>query len=147
MQVRISGLIFIILLCLGCNKNRVEQLCSHHWQVSDVQFINEEESMVLSDTMRGNQLEVAKFQLRDILMKNVYAFHTDGTYRTGNPSAGAEGKYKLEKKAILFINDSGSGAREKRVDIERFTSDSLILLMQNDQTSLKIKLVLTTLKP
>ena len=129
---------------VSCSNKKREMLCKT-WQVSDVQFINEKESTVITDTMRGNQVEVAKFQLRDILMKNMYQFNDDGTYVTGNQSANSEGNWELLKDAIKFSSKKGDEVKEKIVKIERFERDTLILLMQNDQTSLQIKLMLTPL--
>lgn len=137
--------ILILIACLAivaCTNKKREMLCKT-WQVSDVQFINEKEATVTSDTMKGNQIEVAKFQLRDILMKNLYEFRDDGTYVTGNASANAEGEWELAGNAIRFIAHSGDERKEKTVQIERFERDTLVLLMQNDQTTLKVKLMLT----
>lgn len=132
----------MLSMLISCGNAKREMLC-RTWQVSDVQFINEKESTVITDTMKGNEIEVAKFQLRDILMKNIYQFKEDGSYITGNQSANSEGNWEMEKNAIRFISGTGKEQKEKIVLIEKFERDTLILLMQNDQTSLKIKLMLT----
>ena len=142
--MRLILILSAVLLMVSCSNKKREMLCKT-WQVSDVQFINEKESTVITDTMRGNQVEVAKFQLRDILMKNMYQFNDDGTYVTGNQSANSEGNWELEKDAIKFSTKKGDEVKEKIVKIDRFERDTLVLLMQNDQTSLQIKLMLTPL--
>ncbi|MFA6261241.1 MAG: hypothetical protein WC760_07235 [Bacteroidia bacterium] len=144
--MRIYSILFILLSLASCSNKRLDMLCQT-WQVSDVQFINEKEAIMQTDTMKGNQIEVAKFQLRDILMKLIYEFKPDGSYLTGNPSASTEGNYELKKHAITFISKQGEEVKEKSFEIEKLTKDSLILLMQNDQTSLKVKLILTPVAP
>lgn len=142
--MRLFLLLSALFLITACSNKKREMLCKT-WQVSDVQFMNEKEATVISDTMKGNQIEVAKFQLREILMKNIYQFKDDGTYITGNESANAEGNWDLDGDAIRFTAKKDGETKEKRVKIEKFERDTLILLMQNDQTSLKVKLMLTPL--
>lgn len=113
------------------------------WQVSDVQFYNVEQAIVLSDTLQGDQIEVAKVNLRDMLMKNIYAFNEDGTFKTGNAIAEAGGEWKLKNDALVFMVDNEEGTKKKEIPVEKLTEDSLILAMGNDQTSLKVRLILT----
>lgn len=113
------------------------------WQVSDVQFYNVEQAIVLSDTLQGDQIEVAKVNLRDMLMKNIYAFHEDGTFKTGNAIAEAGGDWKLKNDALVFMIENEEGTKKKEIPVEKLTDDSLILAMGNDQTSLKVRLILT----
>jgi len=143
-SVSIFILFLLAIITFSCGNKKRESLC-RTWKVSDVQFINEKESTVISDTMKGNQIEVAKFQLRDILMKNLYEFRDDGTYVTGNELANSEGEWELQNDAIEFTTKSGDEVKHKKVKIDKFERDTLILMMQNDQTSLKVKLLLTPL--
>jgi hypothetical protein len=129
------------LFLLSCNNKEKNMLCKT-WQVSDVQFLNEKETLVQSDTMQGNQQEVAKTILKELLMKNIYEFKADGSYMTGNAAANAEGQWELKGDAIRFIGKEG---KEKLVPIAKLQNDTLILLMQKDQTSLNVKLIMTPL--
>lgn len=111
------------------------------WVVSDVRFTNIEDALVHTDTIQGNELETRKLIIREMLMKNVYAFHDDGTYKTGNAVASAEGKWKLSGNAIKFISDNKE-LKPKLVDIEYLGEDSLVLNMEKDKTSLAVVLLL-----
>ncbi|MFN5920088.1 MAG: hypothetical protein ACK45I_02185, partial [Bacteroidota bacterium] len=132
----------ILFMIFACSNKREQMLCKT-WQVSDVQFYNVEQAIVLSDTLQGDQIEVAKGNLRDMLMKNIYAFDEDGTFKTGNAVAEAEGEWKLKNDALLFVVVNEEGKKKKEVPVEKLTDDSLILAMGNDQTSLKVRLILT----
>ena len=116
-------------------------LCKR-WQVYDVVFMNEKEATVQSDTMQGNMQKVTENILKDILMKNIYEFNTDGTYKTGNAAASATGKWELNGNSIKFILDSDKEKKEKEIPFEKLENDTLIMLMKNDQTSFQMKLIL-----
>lgn len=135
------ALIAFVLLITACTSEQEKMLCKR-WQVSDVVFLNEKEATVQSDTMQGNMQRVTTTILKDILMKNIYEFHEDGTYRTGNAAATATGRWELTGKAIKFISDSDKEKKEKVIPYEKLENDSLILLMKNDQTSFQMKLVM-----
>jgi hypothetical protein len=120
-------------------------LCKR-WQVSDVLFINEKEAIVQSDTMQGNLQQRAEIILKDVMMKNIYEFRSDGTYLTGNAAANAEGKWELSGNNIKFISDNGKEKKEKIVPIEKLQDDSLVLLLKQDQTTIQLKLILTPIQ-
>jgi hypothetical protein len=140
---------YITLLCLlilaGCSNKKEQMLCKR-WQVSDVIFINEKESIVQSDTMQGDLQKRTEIILRDVMMKNIYEFKDDGTYLTGNAAANSEGKWELSGNNIRFISDKGKEQKEKIVPIEKLQEDSLILLLKQDQTTLDMKIILTPIK-
>ncbi|MEI6596162.1 MAG: hypothetical protein WCO28_11415 [Bacteroidota bacterium] len=139
-----KNLFFILitfLLLTSCSNKEKKMLCKR-WQVYDVIFMNEKEATVQSDTMQGNMHKVTETILKDILMKNIYEFNSDGTYKTGNAAASATGKWELHGKAIKFILDSDKEEKEKEIPFEKLENDTLIMLMKNDQTSFQMKLIL-----
>ncbi len=141
-----TAIILLILLIAGCSGKKEEQLCKT-WQVSDVVFLNESQSLVQSDTMQGNMQQVTKEVLSNVLKKNIYEFKDDGTYLTGNAMANAEGKWELEGKSIRFITEKEGKRTDKMIPIEKLQDDTLILILENDQSSLQMKLILTPQKP
>lgn len=141
-----TAIILLILLLAGCSGKKEEQLCKT-WQVSDVVFLNESQSLVQSDTMQGNMQQVTKEVLSNVLKKNIYEFKNDGTYLTGNAMANSEGKWELEGKSIRFITEKEGKRTDKMIPIEKLQDDTLILILENDQSSLQMKLILTPHKP
>ncbi len=131
-----------IISLFGCNGKREKMLCKR-WQVSDVQFINESEAMVQSDTMQGNMQLQTEMMLRDVMMKNIYEFKDDGTYMTGNAAASSGGEWAFSGNNIRFIMDGKEGKKEKMVPLEKLQDDTLIVLLKQDQTTIQMKLVLT----
>lgn len=132
----------LISLLYACNSKQEQLLCKT-WQVSDVQFLEEEKALVQSDTLQGNQLEVSKRNIREILLKNIYQFNDDGTFITGNAVAESEGKWELSNKAIRFTIGTGEKKKDKKIPLEKLTEDSLIFTMEKDQTTLPVRLILT----
>lgn len=126
---------------MACNGKKEKMLCKR-WQMYDVVFLNEKEATVQSDTMQGNMQKVTETILKDILMKNIYEFHEDGTYKTGNAAATSTGKWEFSGDAIKFIADNDKEEKEKIIPFEKLENDSLIMLMKNDQTSFQMKLVM-----
>ncbi|MCU0441387.1 MAG: hypothetical protein MUE96_03240 [Bacteroidia bacterium] len=135
----------VCLWLVSCNNQREQWLCKR-WQVSDVLFVNEGDALVQSDTMQGNLQEHTKTILRDVMMKNVYEFKTDGTYITANAAASAEGEWEFSGQNIRFISKHSEGQKEKMVPIEKLQDDTLIVLYQQDQTTLQMKLILTPIE-
>jgi hypothetical protein len=133
-------LLVVCMLWLSCTGKKEQMLCKT-WIVSDVRFTNIEQALVHTDTIKGNELETRMLMIREMLMKNVYAFRDDGTYRTGNAVASADGKWKLSGNAIKFISDN-KDIKPKLVDIEYLGEDSLLLNMDKDKTSLSVVLLL-----
>ncbi|MFN7313522.1 MAG: hypothetical protein ACK5UI_08570, partial [Bacteroidota bacterium] len=80
--------------------------------------------------------------LKDVLMKNLYEFKADGSYITGNAAALATGKWKIKGNNIEFISDSDKEKNTKKIPYEVLTEDSCVLVLNNDQTSFKLKLLL-----
>lgn len=138
--------LFIMALIAACNGKSEKQLCKT-WQVADVIFLNESQSLVQSDTMQGNMQQVTKEVLSNVLKKNIYEFKDDGTYLTGNAMANAEGKWELEGKSIRFITEKEGKRTDKMIPIEKLQDDTLILILENDQSSMQMKLILTPHKP
>jgi hypothetical protein len=136
---RLLGLLLLFLL--SCSSKKEKMLC-RRWQVTDVLFIHDTHKRVETDIKNDSAQLVSQTILRDILMKNIYEFHDDGTYITGNAAANSAGKWKLEGNAIRFILDNEKEQKEKIIPYEKLDQDSLILLMKNDQTSFQLKLVM-----
>jgi hypothetical protein len=126
----------------SCNNEREKMLCKR-WQVSDVMFINEAESMVQSDTMQGDLQARTEMMLKEVMMKNIYEFKDDGTYMTGNEAASASGEWAFSGNNIRFISDKADGEKAKMVPIEKLQEDTLIVVLEQDQTSIQMKLILT----
>jgi len=129
---------------MSCSSKERKMLCKR-WQVYDVVFMNEKEATLQSDTMQGNIHKVTENILKDILMKNIYEFNADGTYKTGNAAASSTGKWELKGKSILFTLDTDKEKKEKEIPFDKLENDTLIMLMKNDQTSFQMKLVLIPL--
>jgi hypothetical protein len=134
----------LLVLLISCSNKEKKFLCKR-WQVYDVVFVNEKEATVQSDTMQGNIHKVTENILKDILMKNIYEFNADGTYKTGNAAASSTGKWELNRKSILFTLDNDKEKKGKEIPFEKLVNDTLIMLMKNDQTSFQMKLILIPL--
>lgn len=128
----IAGIIVCVLI--ACSGENERMLCKT-WHVSDVIF-----------DLKGKQLdkeqEIAIALMKEMLTKNIYTFNPDGTYMTRNALAGAEGKWKLSGDEIVFTDENNNN-QSKRFPILTLTNDTLIISMENDQTSIPITLVLT----
>jgi len=135
---------FSFLLLFSCNSKEKKMLCKS-WQIADVQFVHSKDDKQQIDITNDSIQHVSQQILRDILMKNIYEFHADGTYMTGNAAASSSGKWALEGNSIKFILDNDKEKKEKKIPYEKLENDSLILLMKNDQTSFQMKLVLVPL--
>ena len=120
------GFGLMMLLALACNSKKEKALLKR-WYVSDVIFLDDEKSIVQSDTMQGNMLQ---HQRAD-----------DGTYVTGNAAGSASGKWELNSNSITFKSDNPDKP-EKNIAFEYLGEDSLVMMLNKDQTSVKLKLVL-----
>lgn len=135
--------VFVMMLTLlhtSCG-NKKEMALIKRWYVGDVIFLDDEKSIVQSDSMQGNMLQRQRAALRDVLMKNLYEFKDDGTYVTGNATGSATGKWELNSNSITFKSDT-KDKPEKSITFEQLSEDSLVLLLNKDQTSVNMKLVL-----
>ena len=135
--------VFMLFVFMACTSKKAKVLIKR-WRVADVSFIDAEKATLQSDTMQGNLMLRQQAVLRDVLLKNLYEFNEDGTYITGNVTGTATGKWKLSGDAIIFISDveKDGVASTKKVPFQHLSDDSLVLLLNNDQTSIKLKLVL-----
>lgn len=131
----------VLLLLLHACSSKKEQALVRRWYVGDVIFIDDEKSIVQSDSMQGNMLVRQRAALRDVLMKNLYEFKEDGTYITGNAAGSATGQWELNASSITFKSDQ-TDKPEKNISFEHLSEDSLVLLFNKDQSSVKIKLKL-----
>ncbi len=134
------GLGLMILLATACN-NKKEKALLKRWYVSDVIFLDDEKSIVQSDSMQGNMLQHQRAALKEVLLKNLYEFKDDGTYVTGNATGSASGKWELNANSITFKSDNPDKP-EKNIAFEYLGEDSLVMMLNKDQTSVKLKLVL-----
>jgi len=125
----------------SCTDNK-EQALARRWRVGDVRFTDDKKSTVKSDSMQGNMIQMQRAVLKDVLMKNLYEFKADGSYITGNAAALATGKWKIKGNNIEFISDSDKEKNTKKIPYEVLTEDSCVLVLNNDQTSFKLKLLL-----
>lgn len=141
----IAFLLPMLLLLVGCSNQKEKLLCKQ-WQVSDVVFINEKEALVQSDTMQGDLQKQTEMMLREVMMKNIYEFKDDGTYRTGNAAASSEGEWELSGNNIRFISHHNGEEKEKKFPIEKLQEDTLVVVLRDDQTTVPMKLVLTPIK-
>jgi hypothetical protein len=143
---QIFFIVFAVTVVFTSCQSKKEKMLCRRWQMSDVVFLNEKEALVQSDTMQGNMQQVTESILKDILMKNIYEFNADGTYKTGNAAAASSGKWELLNNSIMFISDDDKEKKEKIVPYEKLEEDSLILVMKNDQSSFKMKLVMVPMQ-
>lgn len=130
----------LLLVNMACT-NKKEKALVKRWYVGDVVFLDDEKSIVQSDSMQGNMLQRQRAALRDVLMKNLYEFKDDGTYVTGNATGSASGEWELNSTSITFKSDT-KDKPEKNISFEQLSDDSLVLILNKDQTSVKMKLVL-----
>lgn len=145
-MMKLTAFLLPLMLLVAACSNRKEQLLCKQWQVSDVVFINEKEAMVQSDTMQGNLQKRTEMILRDVMMKNIYEFKDDGSYRTGNAAATSEGEWELKGNNIRFISHKNGEEKTKDFPIEKLQEDTLIVVLQDDQTTVPMKLILTPIK-
>ena len=134
------GFGLMTLLAIACNSKKEKALLKR-WYVSDVIFLDDEKSIVQSDTMQGNMLQHQRAALKEVLLKNLYEFKDDGTYVTGNAAGSASGKWELNSNSITFKSDNPDKP-EKNIAFEYLGEDSLVMMLNKDQTSVKLKLVL-----
>jgi hypothetical protein len=136
-------LMLMLLLAIACTDKR-EKALVRRWRVADVIFLDDKQSVVQSDTMQGNMMQRQRAVMRDVLTKNLYEFKADGTYITGNVAATSTGKWNLQATAIEFISDGkeGNEQKTKSIPVQHLSEDSLVLVLNNDQTSVKLKLLL-----
>lgn len=135
--------VFVLMVFLSCTSKKEKALIKR-WRVADVTFIDADKATVQSDTMQGNLMLRQQAVLRDVLLKNLYEFKDDGTYITGNAAGTATGKWEISSNAITFISDvqKEGAVATKKIPFEHLSDDSLVLLLNNDQTSIKLKLLL-----
>ncbi len=135
--------VFVLMVFVSCTGKKEKALIKR-WRVADVTFIDAEKATVQSDTMQGNLMLRQQAVLRDVLLKNLYEFRDDGTYITGNAAGTATGKWAISGNAITFISDveKEGAVPTKKIPFEHLSDDSLVLLLNNDQTSIKLKLLL-----
>lgn len=132
--------IAICLMMLACTSKQERMLCKR-WHVADVLFLDDELGLAQNDSLQLKTLRMHRAALKDLLLKNLYEFHDDGTYVTGNAAASSSGEWKLKSNSILFKSNSDTKST-KAIPFEHLSNDSLVLLLENDQTSVKLKLVL-----
>lgn len=135
-------LFFVAAVTFFSCTDKKEQALVRRWRVSDVLFMDDKKSTVKSDSMQGNMIQMQRAVLKDVLMKNLYEFKDDGSYITGNAAALATGKWKIKGNNIEFISDSDKEKNTKKIPYEVLTEDSCVLVLNNDQTSFKLKLLL-----
>lgn len=135
--------VFVLMVFVSCTGQKEKALIKR-WRVADVTFIDADKATVQSDTMQGNLMLRQQAVLRDVLLKNLYEFRDDGTYITGNAAGTATGKWEISSNAITFISDvvKEGAVPTKKIPFEHLSDDSLVLLLNNDQTSVKLKLLL-----
>lgn len=133
----------LLMLMISCNSRQEKMLCKR-WRVSDVVFLDDENRLAQGDTLQLTMLRRQRIILRDVLTKNLYEFHKDGTYITGNAQATSTGEWDLRDNSIMFrTNSSGDIKSSKKIiPFEYLSNDSLVLVLNNDQTTVKMKLVL-----
>jgi len=140
---------FIILLTfvagmLSCSDNHKKDL-QKKWKVADVAFVNEQEALVQSDTLGGeNMMEHTKEIVRNILLKNIYDFSDGETCVISDGEFKTTFNYELKKGLIRFT--SAEDKTGKLIDVASLSNDTLILVLRNDQSSLQSKLTLIPLK-
>lgn len=137
------AIVMLLLLMLSCTDKR-EKALLRRWKVADVIFMEDKKAVVQSDTMQGNMILRQQAVMRDVLTKNLYEFKEDGTYITGNAAATSAGRWSLHATAIEFISDNNDNGetKTKNIPLQHLSEDSMVLVLNNDQTSVKIKLVL-----
>jgi hypothetical protein len=140
---KIWASVFMLFVFMACT-NKKEKVLIKRWRVADVTFVDADKATLQSDTMQGNLMLRQQAVLRDVLIKNLYEFNDDGTYITGNAAGTATGKWELSGDAITFISDveKDGVASTKKIPFQHLSDDSLVLLLNNDQTSIKLKLLL-----
>lgn len=144
--MRGKGIIIIICLALAWSCNNSYNLIINSWKVSKVDFLNEEQSLVQTDTLKGNNIQkLTREILRDILLKNIYQFNSDGTCKITDLTHETKFNYTLKgQRAIVFSNPENGSSKE--IAIEKLTQDELIIITKSDQSSLQTKLTLTPIK-
>lgn len=136
----ITGMVLLAML-FACG-NAKKQALINRWYVAQVIFTDDSTQVLQSDTMQGNMLQRQRAVMRDVLSKNLYEFKADGTYITGNAAATSTGKWELVSGAIAFTSNEPDSKKEKLIPYEHLSTDSMVLVINNDQTSFPFKLVL-----
>ncbi|MBW7844349.1 MAG: lipocalin family protein [Bacteroidia bacterium] len=130
-----SLLVCIFSVLISCNNKR-EMMLVKRWYVADVMFEKQKNNYMSKDSINEErQLAI----LKDVLTKNLYEFKENGTYVTGNITGNVGGKWNLNAESITLKSDNKT---EKEIPIEHLSEDSLVLLFNNDQTSVKLHLIL-----
>lgn len=142
-MTRLLAVLVWITVFISCT-SREEKMLAKRWRVADVIFMEDAQAKAQNDTMQLQVLQRQRAVLKEVLMKNLYEFHKDGTYITGNAAATSTGEWKLGDHAVFFKSDAGKGGEEhlKRIPFERLSKDSFVLILNNHQASVNLKLVL-----
>lgn len=131
------------MLLIACHSKQ-EKTLSKRWRVGDVVFLDDEKMLAQNDTLQLTMLRRHRAALKDVLLKNLYEFHPDGTYITGNAAASSSGEWELRGNSIMFKTNSSGDVKSanKTIPFDHLSNDSLVLVLNNDQTSVKMKLIL-----
>jgi heat shock protein HslJ len=136
---------FLFAACLlAACESKQEKMLTKRWRVANVVFLDDEKTLAQNDTLQLQMVQRQRAVLKDVLMKNLYEFHKDGTYITGNAAATSGGEWELGNNAITFKSSAPADGEThtKRIPFEHLSHDSLVLILNNDQTSVNLKLVL-----
>lgn len=141
-----NRILYLLIACFGliaCHSKQ-EKILSKRWRVADVVFLEDENVLAQNDTLQLSMLRRHRAALEDVLLKNLYEFHQDGTYITGNAAASSTGEWELRGNSIMFKSNSSGDVKSanKTIPFDHLSSDSLVLVFNNDQSSAKMKLVL-----
>jgi hypothetical protein len=136
-------LILTPLLFIACNSKQEKMLC-RRWRVADVIFLEDQARLSQADSLQLTTLMKQRAILKDVLTKNLYEFHRDGSYITGNAAASSTGAWSFRGNSIMFRSNSSGDVKSsnKTIPFEHLSNDSLVLVLNNDQTTVKMKLVL-----
>lgn len=141
-----NRILFLISLAIlfGACQSKQEKMLVKRWRVADVVFLDDEQTLAQHDTLQLTMLRRHRAALQDVLLKNLYEFHKDGSYITGNAAASSTGEWELRGNSILFKSNSSGEVKlaNKTIPFDHLSNDSLVLVLNNDQTSVKMKLVL-----
>jgi len=135
-------LLLLLLFLIACGK---EKLLQKNWVVTQVEFINSEKNK--ADTLEGKTIQnITKNVLKELLINVQYQFGSDHLCKITGNNHTTVFNYKLVRgNTFIEFSAVNNSSNKKEIAIEKLSANELVMITENDQSSLKTKLYLKPL--